>query len=138
MRVSLHAVFTDAVRNTGSPLAKLERAFVAHVAFLAANAGVPRVMFHELQYPGDSPARAEVRAMVTEYRKRLALLFAQAKRAGELAADLDTALAPVLFIGAVQALVIQASLSGDETGMAKRARRLFPLLLHGYRGREKR
>ena len=138
VRESLHAVFAEAVRNTGSPLAKLERAFVAHVAFLAANAGVPRVMFHELQYPGDSPARAEVRTMVTEYRKRLALLFAQARRAGELAADLDTALAPVLFIGAVQALVIQASLSGDEAGMVKRARRLFPLLLHGYSGRGKR
>ena len=138
VRESLRAVFADAVRKTDSPLAKLERAFLAHVGFLAENGGVPRVMFHELQYPGDSPVRAEVRAMVTEYRRRLAQLFAQAKRAGELSADLDTTLAPVLFIGAVQALVIHASLSGDETGMVMRARRLFPLLLHGYHGRGKR
>ena len=94
-------------------------------------------MFHELQYPGDTPARVEVRAMMGEYRKQLTQLFKQASAAGELPADLDSALAPVLFIGAVQSLVIQAALGGDEAGMTQRARRLFPLLLHGYCGRGK-
>ena len=138
VRTSLGAVFTAATGKEGSPLAKLEAAFLAHVAFVAANPGVPRVMFHELQYPGDTPVRAEVRAMIAAYRKRLTLLFAQAKAAGELPADLDAALAPVLFLGAVQGLVIQSALVGDEAGMTKRARRLFPLLLHGYQGRRQR
>ena len=124
----------EAMAKGGSPLARIERAFVAHVAFVAANPGVPRVVFHELQYPGDSPVRSEVRAMIIGYRKQLAALFAQAKAAGELPADLDTALAPMLFIGAVQGLVIQSALAGDEAAMTRRARRLFPLLLHGYRG----
>ncbi len=135
VRLSLGAVFAAAVAKADSPLARIEQAFLAHVAFIAANPGVPRVMFHELQYPGDSPARLEVRSMMNEYRKQLTLLFKQASAAGELPADLDTALAPVLFIGAVQSLVIQAALGGDEAGMMKRARRLFPLLLHGYCGR---
>jgi TetR/AcrR family transcriptional regulator len=138
VRASLTAVFAAATAKEGSPLAKLEAAFLAHVAFVAANPGVPRVMFHELQYPGDTPVRAEVRAMIAAYRKRLALLFAQAKAAGELPADLDASLAPVLFLGAVQGLVIQAALVGDEAGMTKRARQLFPLLLHGYQGRRQR
>jgi AcrR family transcriptional regulator len=137
VRASLGAVFTAAVAKADTPLAKIEQAFLAHVAFIAANPGVPRVMFHELQYPGDSPARVEVRAMITEYGKGLALLFKQAKTAGELPADLDITLAPMLFIGAVQSLVIQAAMGGDEAGMVKRARRLFPLLLNGYRGRRK-
>lgn len=137
VRTSLIGVFDAAVAKVDSPLAKIEQAFLAHVAFIAANPGVPRVMFHELQYPGDSPARVEVRAMLAEYRKRLMLLFKQAQTAGELPAGLDSALAPVLFIGAVQSLVIQAALGGDEAGMTKRARRLFPLLLDGYRGRRK-
>lgn len=137
VRASLGAVFAAAVAKADSPLAKIELAFLAHVAFIAANPGVPRVIFHELQYPGDSPAQVEVRAMIMEYRKQLTLLFKQASAAGELPADLDTALAPVLFIGAVQSLVIEAALGGDETGMMKRARRLFPLLLHGYCGRRK-
>jgi len=138
VRGSLGAVFATAVEKAGSPLAKLEAAFLAHVAFIAANPGVPRIVFHELQYPGDSPVRAEVRAMVVAYRKRLAQLFAQAKAAAELPADLDAALAPVLFLGAIQGLVMQSALVGDEASMTRRARQLFPLLLHGYRGRRQR
>lgn len=137
IRTSLGTVFAAAVAKADTPLARIEQAFLAHVAFISANPGVPRVMFHELQYPGDSPARVEVRAMITEYGQGLALLFKQAKTAGELPADLDIALAPMLFIGAVQSLVIQAALGGNEAEMVKRARRLFPLLLDGYRGRRK-
>jgi len=137
VRESLGAAFAAAMRKADSPLARIEQAFLAHVAFIAANPGVPRVMFHELQYPGDSPVRSDVRTMITGYRQRLQQLFAQAKAAGELPGDLDTALASVLFIGAVQGLVIQASLGGDEAAMAKRARKLLPLLFDGYRGRRK-
>lgn len=138
VRESLSEVLAESIERADSPLAKIEQAFLAHVAFVAANPGVPRVMFHELQYPGDSPVRAAVRAMVAGYRKRLASLFAQAKAAGELPADLDTSLAPVLFIGAVQGLVIQSALAGDEAGMVKRAQSVFLLMLHGYHGRAKR
>jgi AcrR family transcriptional regulator len=137
VRTAMGAAFAAAVAKADSPLAKIEQAFLAQVAFIAENPGVPRVVFHELQYPGDSPVRAEVRAMIIEYRKRLALLFTQARAADEVSADLDTTLAPVLLIGAVQGLVIQAALAGNEAGMMKRARQLFPLLLHGYRGPRK-
>ena len=64
VRESLGAAIEAAVEKADSPLAKIERAFLAHVAFIAANPGVPRVLFHELQYPGDSPVRAEVGAMI--------------------------------------------------------------------------
>ena len=134
VRESLDAVLEAALARADSPLARIEQAFLAHVAFVAANPGVPRVLFHELQYPGDSPVRTEVGTMFAAYRKRLASLFTQAKAAGELPADLDSTLAPLLFIGAVQGLLIQSALAGNEATMTKRARQLFPLLLHGYRG----
>ncbi len=134
VRTALGEVLEKVIAGGGSPLTKIKRAFVAHVTFVAHNPGVPRVMFHELQYPGDSPVRAEVRAMLGAYRKRLVQLFDEAVTAGELPADLDTGLAPILFIGAVQSLVIQASLMGNPAGMVRRARQLLPLLLDGYRG----
>ncbi len=137
VRESLGAVLDAAVAKANSPLGKIQHAFFAHVAFVAANPGVPRVLFHELQYPGDSRVRADVGAMIAAYSKRLTLLFAEAKKAGELPAVLDATLAPVLFIGAVQGLVIQSALAGDEAAMNRRARQLFPLLLDGYRGRRK-
>lgn len=132
---SLGALVDAAVGAADSPVARLERIFLAHVAFVAANPGVPRVMFHELQYAGDSPVRAQVRSMIGGYRKNLERLFVQAKAAGELPPGLDATLAPVLFIGAVQSLVIESALAGSESAMVRRARKLVPLLFDGYRGR---
>jgi AcrR family transcriptional regulator len=133
VREALGAAIDEAIRRTGSPLERLEHAFMAHVAFVAAHPGVPRILFHELQYPGDSRVRREVRATIAGYRRRLARLFAHAKASGELPPDLPPALATVLFIGAVQGLVIHASLAGGEATMARRARTMWPMLVNGYR-----
>src|SRR5512139_2994956 len=46
VRESLDAVLDAAVARGDSPLARIEQAFLAHVAFVAANPGVPRVLFH--------------------------------------------------------------------------------------------
>ena len=43
---------------------------LGYVEVVAANPGVPRVLFHELQYPGDSPVRAEVGSMIAACSKR--------------------------------------------------------------------
>lgn len=134
VREALEAAFEAATRGVTSPLARIERAFLAHVAFVAANPGVPRVLFHELQLAGDSPVRAAVRAMVAAYGRRLARLFDEAKAAGEIPGHVDTTLAPVLFVGAVQGLVIDAALAGDGARLARSAPRMLALLLDGWRG----
>ncbi|HKU85220.1 MAG TPA: TetR/AcrR family transcriptional regulator [Casimicrobiaceae bacterium] len=134
VRTALDAAVDAAIDPEAPPLANLERAFCAHVGLVAAHPGVPRALYHELQTVGDSRVRAAVRAMVGDYRRRLLRLFEQAKVAGELPLQLDAALATVLFIGAVQGLVIQAALAGGSASLEKRAQPMFALLLDGYRG----
>jgi TetR/AcrR family transcriptional regulator len=137
VRVSLDTALAEAIDAGGSPLAKIERAFLAHVAFVGEHPGVPRMLFHELQFAGETNVRAAVRATVGDYRGRLAKLFDQAKREGELPARLDSNLATVSFIGAVQGLVIQAALADNDALVAKGARPMLALLLDGYRGCKK-
>jgi len=119
VREALGASADAAIDPKASPLANLERVFCAHVGLVAEHPGVPRALYHELQTVGDSAVRKAVRAMVAT---------------GELPPDLDAALATVLFIGAVQGLVIQAALAGGEARLARSARPMFALLLGGYRG----
>ena len=133
VRAALARVLDEAVDEAASPLANLERVFRAHVGLVAANPGLPRVLFHELQSTGDSPVRVAVREMVADYRKRLGRLIDAAKDAGELSRDLDTALATMLFIGAVQGLVIRAALTGHDAALAQSAPAMFRLLVDGYR-----
>ncbi|HET9764803.1 MAG TPA: TetR/AcrR family transcriptional regulator [Casimicrobiaceae bacterium] len=134
VRVALGAAFDAAVAEARSPIDKLERAFVAHVAFVAAHPGVAKALFHELQYPADSRVRVAVREMVGGYRARLSALLESAKAAGELPASLDATLAAVLFVGAVQGLVIDATLRRRGAQVARDAHRMFALLLGGWRG----
>lgn len=133
VRASLDAALSDAIESAGTPLAKIERAFLAHAAFVSRHPGVPRMLFHELQFAGETSVRAAVRATVDGYRRRLAKLFDEAKREGELPATLDSTLATVLFIGAVQGLVIQSALAGDDALVRKGASPMLALLLDGYR-----
>lgn len=134
VRGRLGRVIDGAIDAGGAPLAVIERLFHAHVDFVASHPGVPRILFHELQRPADSPFRKVARLIVGTYRQRLCALFAQAKQANQLPASLDEQAAAALFIGTVQGLVVQSSLFPGETDMREAARRIFPLLLDGLRG----
>lgn len=137
VQTELGQVVGAAFAAGGEPLAILERVFLAHVGFIASHPGVPRILFHELQRPADSEFHERVRRMVGAYRQRLCALLALAKEGGHLPARLDEEAAAVLFIGTVQGLVVQSTLFRGEAGMKSAARRIFPLLLDGFRGAKK-
>ena len=131
----LGRVVSEAFAQGGEPLDILKRVFLAHVEFVADHPGVPRIVFHELQRPVDSALHARVRQMVGAYRQRLCALLLLAKKQKQLPAGLDEEAAAVLFIGTVQGLVVQSTLLDGAAGMRDAARRIFPLLLDGFRGR---
>jgi AcrR family transcriptional regulator len=131
---ALGAAIDTAFGAGGSPLETLERVFLAHVAFVARHPGVPRILYHELQRPAGAAAQVRLRTMVSGYRARLARLVGDAKAAGQLSGTLDADAAAVHLIGAVQGLVMQATLFGGERGMPQAARRTWALLLDGLRG----
>ncbi len=118
----------------GEPLAILERLFHAQVAFVASHPGVPRILFHELQRPAGSALHGLARGIVGAYRERVKVLIVQAKADGKLPPGLDADAAAVLFVGTVQGLVVQSTLFSGELDMRDAARRVFPLLLDGFRG----
>ena len=134
VQIELGHVVSAAFTAGGEPLTILERVFHAHVDFVARHPGVPRILFHELQRPADSAFHVRVRQMVSGYRQRLCALLVVAKEHGQLPLALDVEAAAVLFIGTVQGLVVQNLLIPGQTGLQDTARRLFPLLLDGFRG----
>ena len=131
----LGAVLDAAFVSDGDALVRLERVFLDHVGFVAHFPGAPRILFHELQRPVDSPFHERVRHIIGGYRRQLSELLCEAKRAGQLSPTLDETTAAVLFIGAVQGLVVQSALFRSEAEMVAAARRVFPLLLDGFRGK---
>jgi AcrR family transcriptional regulator len=131
VRERLLAALEAAAQAEPSPLGALAAVFRAHVAFVVAHPGVPRLIFHELQRPADSPVKQEVRALLQRYRRLLLGLFDAAVQQGQAPATLDKDAAATLFVGIVQGLVMQSMLSGKRAATKAEAERVFALYLRG-------
>lgn len=123
-----------AAKSVTSPIAALEAVFMTHIEFVSEHPGVPRMLFGELQRPGETLPKRMVQTLTHHYGERLRRLLEAGKEQGELDAGLDIDAAAVLFIGTIQGLVMQSALFRSEAEMLVAAKRLFPLLLDGFRG----
>ena len=121
----------QAARAETSAVQALEAVFRAHVAFVIAHPGAPRVIFHELQQPSDSLVKQEVRALLQTYRQLLLDRFELGVKTGELPGGLDQDAAATLFVGIVQGLVMQSMLTGKPTAMKVQAEGVFGIYLRG-------
>ncbi|MBS0592068.1 MAG: TetR/AcrR family transcriptional regulator [Proteobacteria bacterium] len=122
-----------ATRETASPGAALAAIFLTHVDFVSRHAGIPRMIFGELQRPGKTLPKKVVQRMLAEYGERLQRVLEAGKAHGEFDAALDARAAAALFIGSIQGLVVQSLLAGDTTRMRRDAPGVFAIYLRGIR-----
>ena len=116
-----------AAQGIESPLAAMEAMFMGHIEFVADYPGVPRMMFGELQRPESTPAKVRVQSLMQCYGERLQGLIDKGKAIGELSPTLDDQAAAMLFIGTVQALVMQSLMAGDVGRIRRDASRVFAI-----------
>ncbi|HSO45176.1 MAG TPA: TetR/AcrR family transcriptional regulator [Rhodoferax sp.] len=122
---------TAAAGAEQAALPALRAVFLAHVDFVMSYPGVPRLIFQELQRPGDTALKSRVRALMQRYRQLLLTVLQQAKTQQTLRPGIDLQAAAVLFIGSVQGLVMQAMLADDAPAIAAQAPGVFAILQHG-------
>ncbi len=120
-----------AVHSASAPLVALEAAFMAHIEFVCAHPGVPRMLFGELQRPGDSLPKRMAQTLIQGYGERLRRLLAAGKTGGQLDPALDEHAASVLFIGTIQGLVMQSLLAGDVARLRRDAPGVFAIYRRG-------
>ncbi|OAN89781.1 hypothetical protein A8B84_11250 [Marinobacter sp. EhC06] len=112
----------------------LEAMFLAHVGFIARHPGIPRLMLGELQKPGNGPAKNIIRQTLARYRKKVIGLLDLGIQQGLITSDIDTEAAAVLYLGAIQGLVVQAMVSGEINTLEQAAPRIFKLYSASFRG----
>lgn len=131
VRERLMASLEVAASASDSPMAALGAVFKAHIEFVLAHPGVPRLIFHELQRPADSPIKQEVRTLLQAYRRLLLRLLDAAARRGEVSPEADLDAAATLFVGVVQGLVMQSMVSGHAASMKTQADPVFAIYRRG-------
>jgi AcrR family transcriptional regulator len=122
-----------AIGAATSPLEALEAVFMTHARFITEHPGVPRIMFGELQRSGDSRAKRMVRILVGRYGERLRRLIDEGKARRQICAEIDTAAAAMLFLSAMQGLVMQSLLAGDVKRIRGAAAGSFALYARAIR-----
>lgn len=126
-------ILSDAARAAPTPGAALRAVFDAHIAFVAAHPGVPRLVLHQLQQAGDTPIKQRARRLMQAYRDLVQDLLHQAVAAHEAASDLDVAAAATMFLGQVQGLVMQSVMRNQSDTMRELAPRVFAIYERGIR-----
>lgn len=120
-----------AAEGATSPALALEAMFMAHIEFVSEHPGVPRMLFGELQRPGETLPKRMVQTLINHYGERLRRLLEAGKAQGELDAGLDVGAAAVLFIGTIQGLVMQSLLAGDVARIRNDAPGVFAIYHRG-------
>ena len=120
-----------AAEGAASPVAVLEAVFMTHVDFVTEHPGVPRIIFGELQRPGETPPKQMVQSLIRCYGERLRRQIEAGKALGELNAGLDVDAAATLFIGTIQGLVMQSLLAGDVARIRRDAPGVFAIYRRG-------
>ncbi len=134
VREELSCALEAAASAQESPIDALGAVFKAHIAFVLAHPSVPRLIFHELQRPADSPIKQEVRILLKGYRKLLRRLLDAAAGRGEVSREVDLDAAATLFVGVVQGLVMQSMVAGNAVSMKAQANLVFTIYRRGICG----
>jgi AcrR family transcriptional regulator len=128
---SLLGTIDEAAQSTPDPLHALRAVFRAHVRFVEAYPGVPRIIFHELQKPGDSLLKQRVRIILQSHRKTSMDLLQAAKLQGQVLPDLRPECASTLFLGAIQGLVMQSMAAGSTIDLIPLSEGVLEVFLTG-------
>lgn len=134
--VRLLARVDEAAESAATPLAALEAVFMAHIDFVAAHPGVPRILFGELQRPGETLPKRLVQTLIRRYGERIRHLLEAGKAQRELDPRLDVDAAAVLFVGTIQGLVMQSLLAGDVGRIGREAPGVFTIYRRGIASAE--
>ncbi len=120
-----------AAEGAASPTAALEAVFMTHIDFVSEHPGVPRMLFGELQRPGETLPKQLVQTLIHRYDERLRRLLEAGKAQGELDAGLDVNAAAVLFIGTIQGLIMRSLLAGKVSRILREAPAAFAIYRRG-------
>ncbi len=105
----------------------LEAMFLAHIGFIVRHPGIPRLMLGELQKPGNGAAKRIVRETLANYRQKVIGLLNLGIEQQRITPTIDTEAAAVLYLGAIQGLVVQGMIGGDIRSLEQTAPRIFRL-----------
>jgi AcrR family transcriptional regulator len=116
-----------------TPIDALRAMFMAHMEFVTAHPGVPRMLFGELQNQNDSAAKKVVRSLLGRYTVVIEMQVKRGQAIGQIRPEIDANTVASLFVGMIQGLVMQSMLVERPSSLMANAPQTFELFEHAIR-----
>jgi AcrR family transcriptional regulator len=129
-------VFGDLDEAFGAPFPpdrRLRRVIDVHLRAIAANRGIPRLLFSDRLHLEDAALKDVVLAAMVRYRSQLARLLTEGRDDGVFRPGLDANETAGLIVSLVQGLVLRWSLTDFAFPLERESDAVWSLLWHGVR-----
>ncbi|MCW5552094.1 MAG: TetR/AcrR family transcriptional regulator [Verrucomicrobiae bacterium] len=112
---------TQVRRNSASALDRLHDLLTRHVELVLRNSAIPRVVFSEEMFHGQSAHRRRMYEIIRGYLHHVVQLIRDGQRDGFIRTEVDPEAASVLFLGLIQPGVVLWVMSGGAFDIAAHA-----------------
>ena len=133
-RTELGAMAQGLLERPADALTRLEGVALGLAAYVQAHPGLPRLLFSDGSSDNET-LRAALGQMLSMQRSLVAELIRQGQAEGQLDRRVEPGLASLLFVGLLQALVLNWQLGGRSGDLSAEIRPLLRLWLDGVRVR---
>ena len=130
VRHRLLRLVQDAAQSATHPLFQLERAFYAHVLFIALHPEVPRRLLSWSSRSNPFRIRRRIHKVIGHYELRISRLIVQGQQQGVIRAGIESHAAASFFVGMIQGLVRRMLADPFQPEiLLQEAERVFPIYL---------
>lgn len=111
--------------GSGSPLAKLQTVFAAHISLVIEHPGIPRFVFSDQVHLGDREVAQLMASRIASYVETLTGIVAAGINEGEIDARLSPRDTALTLLGIIQFTVLRWTIGGADFGIRSEAERLW-------------
>jgi AcrR family transcriptional regulator len=117
----------DACREVSDPFERLKLLLVRHIGLILENHAIPRIIFSEEVYSGNSDRKTKLNREIGAYLKRISEIIQQGQREKRIRNDVDPMTVAVMFLGIIQPAAILWHISDETFDVSKHAEKVWKI-----------
>jgi AcrR family transcriptional regulator len=110
-------------KETSEPMERLQRILKRHVETLKENQAIPRIIFTEDVFSGNTKRKTKVYRIINGYLQGLNQIIRDGQKKGEIRSNIDSKTIALMFLGMIQPGVILWFLSDGKFDISKESER---------------
>ncbi|HSB07462.1 MAG TPA: TetR/AcrR family transcriptional regulator [Thermodesulfobacteriota bacterium] len=120
-------------KETSESMGRLQQILKRHVGTLKENQAIPRLIFTEDVFSGNSKRKTKVYRIINGYLEGLNQIIRDGQKKGQIRSDIDSKTVALMFLGLIQPGVILWSLSDGKFDILKHSERNWELFREAIR-----